>query len=326
MKHVFIVNPVSGQGKQDDLINQINELIAENEKGKGKGDENTRDIKLYYTRGEKDATVLADMIAKEAGDEMVCVYACGGDGTINEVVNGLVGHENAAFGVVPVGSGNDFVRAAGGGVKSASKFLNLRKQINGELIKSDVIKMTYMQDGEMKTSYAINGINIGFDGNTAILAHNLKELPLVAGSFSYILAVASNLIAKKGQSLRITADGEEFHFGPLLLATTANGGFCGGGVESCPYADLSDGYAELLAIKNMPRWRFVSLFPKYQKGKIFEIKDVDQIAKYRRAKEITIEPLLAPTMKFVADGEIYETGTLKIEMLEKALWLMIPEA
>ncbi len=315
MKHVFIVNPASGQGKQDKLVSQINELIAENE----------QDIKLYYTRGEKDGTVLADMIAKEAGDEMVCVYACGGDGTINEVVNGLVGHENAAFGVVPVGSGNDFVRAAGGDVKAANKFLNLHKQINGKMIKSDVIKMTYMQDNEMMTSYAINGINIGFDGNTAILAHDLKELPLVAGSFSYILAVLVNLVGKRGQSLRITADGEEFHFGPLLLATAANGGFCGGGVESCPLADLSDGYAELLAIKDIPRRNFISLFPKYQKGKIFDIKGVDKIATYRRAKEITIEPLLAPTMKFVADGEIYETGTLKIEMLEKALWLMIPE-
>ncbi len=197
MKHVFIVNPASGQGKQDKLVSQINELIAENE----------QDIKLYYTRGEKDGTVLADMIAKEAGDEMVCVYACGGDGTINEVVNGLVGHENAAFGVVPVGSGNDFVRAAGGDVKAANKFLNLHKQINGKMIKSDVIKMTYMQDNEMMTSYAINGINIGFDGNTAILAHDLKELPLVAGSFSYILAVLVNLVGKRGQSLRITADG-----------------------------------------------------------------------------------------------------------------------
>jgi len=315
VKYAFIVNPASGQGKQDNLIKKIDALIE--------GD--SHDVKLFYTRGEKDGTILADMIARDAGDEQVCVFACGGDGTINEVVNGLVGHKNAVFGVVPVGSGNDFVRALGGGADAAQKFLDLDRQINGEVLKADVMKLTYMKNDQQVVNYAINGINIGFDGNTAILAHDLKELPLISGSLSYLAAVAVNLIGKKGQSLRITADGEEFHTGPLLLATFANGGFCGGGVESCPYADLYDGWGELLMFKNVSRTKFISMFPMYKKGKIFDVKGIENLAKYRRAKEVFIEPMMGPTMKFVADGEIFETGALKVEMLEKALWVMVPE-
>lgn len=314
MKYAFIVNPASGQGKHDNsLIPQIEDLI--------KGNPN-RDIKLYSTRGEKDATVLADMIAKEANEDVV-VFACGGDGTIQEVANGLYGHDNAILGVVPVGSGNDFIRELGKQKHNTADYLKLYNIFDGMITKVDLIKMSWIEGGEEHSRYITNGINIGFDGNTAILAHDLKRLPLVSGTGSYLLAVATNLAAKKGQKLRITADGQNFHTGELLLATAANGGFCGGGVQSCPNADMSDGLIELLAIKDMTRKKFVQLFPKYKAGKIFSIRGVEDFAAYKQAKNILIEPMLGPTMKFVADGEIYETGALRIDVVPKALRVLV---
>lgn len=317
MKYAFIVNPASGQGKHDiDLVPQIEELI--------KGNPN-REIKIYYTRGEKDATVLADIIAEEAAVEKkdVVVFACGGDGTIQEVANGIYGHDNAILGVVPVGSGNDFVRELGHKDTTTDRYSRLANIFDGMVAKVDLIKMSWIEDGEEKTHFITNGINIGFDGNTAILAHDLKKLPLVSGAGSYLLAVASNLAKKKGQRLRITADGKNFHTGDLLLATAANGGFCGGGVQSCPNADLSDGLIELLAIKDMTRRRFVTLFPKYKAGKLFSIAGVDELATYTQAKNIVIEPMLEPKMKFVGDGEIFESGALRIDIVPKAIKVLV---
>lgn len=315
MKYAFIINPASGKSKdKEGLLDQINELI----------ESSSRDVKLYYTEGEKDATVLADAIAKEAGEEQVVIFACGGDGTVQEVANGIAGNENAVLGVIPVGSGNDFVRTLGGGVNAGEKFLDLERQINGEMIKMDLIRMSYMKDDEMVSLYVVNGLNIGFDGNSAILAHDLKSKGIIKGPMSYIVAVLVNLIGKKGGNLRVTADGREMHAGPLLLTTIGNGGFCGGGFESCPYADIYDGLAEVLVVDDIKRRQFIHIVPKYKKGEIFEVEGIEKLTKYCRARELCIEPLDAHTMHFVADGEVYETGAIKLEMVKQAIWVMVP--
>lgn len=317
MKYAFIVNPASGQGKHDGgIVPEIDDLI--------KGNPN-RDIKLYYTRGEKDATYLSGLLAEEAAmaDEEIVIFACGGDGTVQEVANGIYGHDNAVLGVVPVGSGNDLVRQLGRNRDSNKLYRRLTEQLDGTITRMDLIRISWIENGEEESRLITNGINIGFDGNTAILAHDLKRLPLVSGTGSYIMAVAVNLAAKRGQKLRITADGRNFHTGKLLLATAANGGFCGGGVQSCPNADLYDGLIELMAIRDLPRWRFVALFPKYLAGKLFEIKGIDKLASYVQAKNILIEPMLGPKMKFVGDGEIFETGALRVEIVPKAIKVLV---
>lgn len=314
MRYSFIVNPASGQGNyESDIIKKIDRLKEESDK----------DIRRYYTQGEMDAAVLADMLAKEAFPEDITVFACGGDGTIQEVANGLFGNDNAILGIYPCGSGNDFVRALGGAADAGERFLDLERQLEGRDRRMDILKMTYDVSGEEKRRYVVNGINIGFDGNTAILAHELKKLPAVSGTMSYILAIAVNFIKKKGENLTIRVDGRELHKGPLLLATVANGGFCGGGFESCPLADLYDGEAEVLVIKDIPRRRFPKLIPQYMKGKVFDISDIERISAYSRAKTIEIEPS-SGFMRFVADGEIFETGSIKLELISQGIRVLIP--
>ena len=311
MKYAFIVNPASGQGRHGNgLIPRIEKLI-ENNPG--------RDIEIVYTRCEKDATVQAERLAREAAGDVV-VFACGGDGTVQEVVNGIYGYDNAILGIIPVGSGNDFVRALGGGLKQGKKFNDMQAQLTAPIKRVDLIKMTWMENGEEKSHICDNGINIGFDGNTCISAHEFKKLPLVSGTGAYIVGVAVNLIEKNGENLTITADGKEVFNGPMLLATVGNGGFCGGGFESCPRADLSDGLLELLIVNDMTRRKFITLVPKYKAGKIFDIKNPgNKVFTYCQAKEIVIKPNAAPSMKFVADGEIFETGEIKLEVLEQAM-------
>lgn len=313
MRYSFIVNPASGQGNYDsDVVRKIDELKAERDE----------DIRRYYTQGQMDAAVLADMIAKEAYPEDVVIFACGGDGTIQEVANGIAGNDNAILGIYPCGSGNDFVRALGGSADAGDRYLDLAGQLEGTVRRMDILRLTYDADGSEHTRYVVNGINIGFDGNTAILAHELKSLPTVSGTMSYLLAIAVNFIKKKGENLRVKADGRLLHEGPLLLATIANGGFCGGGFESCPLADLYDGDAEALVIKDIPRRRFPSLIPMYMKGRVFEIKDIDRISAYSRARSIEIEPA-AGSMRFVADGEIFETGSIRIDVIPEGIRVLV---
>ncbi len=386
LRYAFIINPASGNGKN---AARLKEQLAPYQ---------NENIKIYYTDGEKDATVLSDSIAQAAAvnGDTVNIFACGGDGTVQETAIGLLGHDNARLGIIPVGSGNDFVRcfehpehfkdiakqmlagqqleiaskeeedehlelAAGGQDEQAEPVAEMpagaepdviaetpaeeepesatetsadeqltdieqpeaTQETVNHLMKIDVLEYTYEKDGETLRDYAVNGINIGFDGNTAILAHDLKELPLVQGSGSYVLAILVNLVRKKGTNLRVIADGEELHDGPLILCTAANGRFCGGGVESCPEALLDNGKIELLLIKDVTRRFFVKVFPAFKDGRLKEIPGVEDIIISKKVSEVTFTPN-AGSMKFVADGEIRETGAITVRVIPKALTVIVP--
>ena len=317
MEYAFIINPASGNGRNAEKLKETLEPYR------------SEKIRIYYTEGEKDATVLADSIAKSAASrgETVNVYACGGDGTVQETAIGLLGHTNARLGIIPVGSGNDFVRC----FDHPELFKNIESQIAAGTDDSDcvhpidVLEYTYANGDEEMKEYAINGINIGFDGNTAILAHSLKELPLVQGSGSYLLAILVNLIQKKGTNLKVIADGKEIYDGALILCTAANGRFCGGGVESCPNAMLDNGLIELLLVKDITRRYLVRVFPAFKAGKLQEIPGVEQHIIPMRAKEITFVPNEGK-MKFVADGEIRETGAITVRVLPHKLAVLEPKS
>lgn len=313
MRYAFIINPYAGQGGHDKgIARNIEELINE---------QIDTDIGVYYTRCPGDATTLSDVLAEEAmkaGDDIV-VFGCGGDGTANEIANGIYGYDNAILGLVPVGSGNDLVREIVRGNRYYKDYLNLDLLMKGTPRDIDIMKITWTEDGEEKERISVNSINIGFDGNTAVRAAELKEKPLLSGSGAYIMAVLSTLVQKDGQSLRITADGKPFYEGDLLLATVGNGGYCGGGIRSCPYAILDDGKLELMAIRDMSRISFVSKFPKFRAGRMFDIRGVEEFATYRRVREAFIEPLKSDTMKYVADGEVMNTSAIKVKVEPKAL-------
>ena len=311
MKYAFIVNPASGNGKGATRVRE--ELKAYE----------TDNLRIYCTEGEQDATVLADSIAAaaEKEGETVNIFACGGDGTIQEIAKGLLNHPNARLGIVPVGSGNDYVRC----FNHPEHFMNMELQLKaGEreecLRKVDVLEYTWREGEQEMTDYAIN---IGFDGNTAILAHDLKELPLVHGTGSYLLAVLVNLVKKKGTDLQVFADGKEIHNGPLMLATAANGRFCGGGVESCPHALLDNGKIELLLVRNITRRYLMRVFPAFKAGRLETISGVDKYIIPMRAEEVILKPNQG-RMKYVADGEIRETGEIKVRVLPGALTVIEP--
>lgn len=316
-RFAFIINPASGQGRKAAALGKkLKEIKLKRE-----------DIQFYFTDGEEDATVLADHIAKQANNKgnSVCIFACGGDGTIQEVVSGIVSHDNATLGIIPCGSGNDFVRSLG----NAQDFLKVENsllpedEISNHTKEVDILSYSFYCMEKKQQKYAVNGINIGFDGNSAILAQSIKKVPFVKGSASYLLSVFFNVIRMKGTKVKVIADGNEVYNGSALMCTATNGRFCGGGVESCPNANLQDGKIELLVINPISRRLLIKLFPKFKKGKLLEIDGIHNLITSLKAEEVEIIPLDGK-MKFVADGETMETGKITIKVLHKSIKILIP--
>lgn len=313
MKIIFMVNPKAGKGKGIDKLKEEISRVSK-ETGIPAG--------FYLTKKVGDAEKFAKTAASEAygkGEE-IRLIACGGDGTLNEVINGIIGFDNASAGAVPIGTGNDFVR----NFPKAGDFMNIEAQLKGRTVKSDLIKYEVMSEGERKIRYCANMFNIGFDCNVADLAAKLKAYPFLKGSMAYLAAVTGILIKKKGANLKIEADGELVHEGPVLLTAVANGSYCGGGIKSSPKASLTDGLMDLNIIYNVSRREFVQKFPSYSKGTHMELEDIDRLLYFRQCRKAVITPLDG-SVRLCVDGEITDAGRAVMEVLPKAVNILLPE-
>ncbi len=295
MENVFIVNPNAGQGKIEKLVNTLD----------------YNGSKLYITKAVGDAERYVREYCKK--NPSVRFIACGGDGTLNEILNGSFGYENVEIGVIPTGTGNDFCRNFEG------NFENIDSQLKGTTVKCDAIR--YTTNGVSR--YCANMFNIGFDCNVADMTSAMKKKPLISGSFAYFLSIIAMLIKKKGADLKIEIDGKTVHNGPLLLTSVANGKCCGGGIASNPYADVSDGKINVNIIKNVSRIKFISLLPRYMKGTHLAIKNIETIIKTADCKKIVITPNKS-TYKLCCDGEITTAEQTVFEIIPNAFNFVIP--
>ena len=316
MKTIFIINPKAGTGKNlDKRKDEITKMAAE------LGVE----VGFYITKAVGDAEKFARLVCEETKaanpNEELRLVACGGDGTVNEVLNGIMGYENVVLGVVPIGTGNDFVR----NFPENADFLDISAQLQGYTMKSDVIKYSGVIDGKEQTRYCINMFNIGFDCNVADLTQTLKTYPLLSGSVAYLAAIVGMLVKKKGANLKVELDGEVVENGPLLLTAVANGGFCGGGVNSAPTASINDGMMDVNVIYDITRTKFLKKFPHYSKGTHMELPDIDDFLLFRQCKEAVITPLDG-SMRLCVDGEIVDAGEVKMQMMPLAVNVLVPKA
>lgn len=295
MRDVFIINPAAG--KEDGtvaLTSQIREVYGD-------------DAKILITTGEGDALLKARAEA-ETGDE-VRIFACGGDGTSFEVLNGIVGYKNAAIGVISIGSANDFIKYFG--FDSKPRFLDLKKQKNGTLLPIDLIKA-----GD---KYCMNQCCAGLDAQVADMMKDFKRLPLVSGPTAYNLAVVKAFLGKIGINMKVTTDGEVFKEGSVLFAVCANAPVYGGGYISAPRAVLNDGVLDCVTIDTVKKLQIPSLLPKYKSGKHEEL----DVCTYGRCK--SFEFVADREIPVSLDGEIIHTNSFKCEIVEKGINFVLPE-
>lgn len=295
MRDVFIINPAAGK---EDCTNSLTAEIRE-----VYGD----DCKILITTGEGDALKKAKAEAETSDD--VRIFACGGDGTSFEVLNGIIGYKNAAIGVIPIGSANDFIKYFG--FDSKPRFLNLKKQKNGTMLPIDLIKA-----GDY---YCMNQCCAGLDAQVADYMRGFKRLPLVSGPMAYNLAVVKAFLGKIGINMKVTTDGKIFKEGSVLFAVCANAPVYGGGYISAPKAVLNDGLLDCVTIDTVKRLQVPGLLPKYKSGK-HETLDV---CTYGRCETFEFE---ADTdIPVSLDGEIIHTNEFKCEIVKNGINFVLPE-
>lgn len=284
MNNIYILNPAAGQGAA-----------------------------LKYKSNDSNDIVH---ITQSVGDAENYVYECclynpqtrfivyGGDGTINEVVNGIMNAgagEFARISIIPVGTGNDFIR-------------NLKK---GENRTVDVIRYN--------GRYAVNIINIGFDCDVVYETIHIKKLPFISGSMAYILGVAKVLFGSIGADLSVRftdINNNEFHYdGVFLLAAIANGSYYGGGFHAAPLSSMQDGLLDIMIVNKISRLKFVSLVGDYKKGLHMNSNTNLPTEKYKdiinfyRCKSLEINNL----NRVCVDGEVLNLSSLKIEVIKQAI-------
>lgn len=308
MKYYFIINPMAGNGKG---VEKLKSVIEET----GKKLDKVFDI--YITKSIGDAEVYVRSIC-EKDNSPATFIACGGDGTLNEVLNGAYEFSNVSVGVIPMGTGNDFCRNF-----IDCDFTDIEAQFKGISTPCDVIRYKGVVNGTEIVRYCANMFNIGFDCNVADMKATLSKYPFINGSLAYFLGIFVMLIRKKGANLKIEIDGKEVHNGKLLLTAIANGCFCGGGVKSNPYAKTNDGFMDINIIKDIPRRLFVPCLPRYMKGTLFDTEKYANLAFTSQCKHIVITP--NESMRLCVDGEIFDAEKIEFDIIPNGINILNPQ-
>jgi diacylglycerol kinase (ATP) len=299
MKHIFIVNPAAGNGRSEkDVLPDVLKFCA------------GRDIDYEVHKTLSAAETVSYTRQRSLQGDPVRFYACGGDGTLNNVLNGMIGSPHAELAYIPCGTGNDFAR----NYTNQENFLDIQKQVDGEAVNIDAIRLNDL--------YAINMYNIGVDCDVVVEVDKLKANPLLSGSMAYLAGVVKVLSRGKTYHMQLKFDDGDAVDEELFLAAIGNSRYCGGGFKSTPYASLSDGLMDVCVIRPIKGTRIVSLLAKYRKGTHVNSPAAAPYVIYKQCKKLTLatkEP-----MKISIDGEIADAECLEFEIVPNAVRFSIP--
>ena len=298
MKHVFIINPKAGKGDGVSRIYDMADILR---------DKHGLEVSCMLTQSRGHATELTRSLA-ETGEEYR-FYACGGDGTINEVANGIAGFPNAAMTAVPIGTGNDFLKNFG---DDQEKFRDAENLFDGPVTELDLIEC----NGRHALTIACSGI----DARVAADVHKFSARPLMDGKSSYIASVAMNVLFKQLCShWTVTIDGVA-ETGKFTLAAVCNGRYYGGGFMPVAEASMTDGVLNTLVVSGINLGLFARFVGPYSKG------DYHKFPKYARcvtAKEVRITSD-TEDIATCLDGEVMLSRDVTFRLSEKKLRFFAP--
>lgn len=297
---LYIVNPISGKGRGSKVIPLIKKCCKEADV--------TPNIVLseYKTHAIK--------LAKENSFKYKNIIAVGGDGTVNEVINGILeGNSSTKLCVLPVGSGNDFTKNINlpDNIKDIlSVIVNPNKQ---NIIYSDIGEIVFKEygDNSEKKHYFINGLGIGFDAYVAYLNQSNKTL---SGILSYVLAVFKALVNYKMIDVIINSD--RFYIkGEKLMISIGNGISSGGGFYLTPQAIINDRILNLSSFNSITRKRLLTALPMALLNKINKVPE----AIMYKFNELSVE--LSEPYYVHCDGEVLSKKLISanIRVSEKVL-------
>ena len=275
-KYIFIINPNANQGRNREVKRRIEQVCTKMNL--------SYEIRFTYRVG------AATKIAKEYEKEEAIIYAVGGDGLINEVLNGIMGTNNR-LGVIPAGSGNDFYRT----------------------IQNSISETRRIDVGKINHRYYLNVACVGLDGDAGSNVYRMKKLG-IPKKWLYTSSVIYTFIHYKAPEVTLKI-GDKQITDKLSMLAICNGKYYGGGYLVAPRAKLADGLLDIYFVGNFPKIRFPKYILKIKKGKHELCKPFQKF----QAKEVEITS--KKKIRFVLDGEMMSGTHFKVRIIPEAVIL-----
>lgn len=295
MKHLFIINPAAGSSDHTAAYSADIRTACEARR---------LDYEIRVSMGPGDCANIAREAA-QTGQELR-IYACGGDGTLNEVVTGAVGFPNAAVTVFAGGSGNDFIRM----FDNPEAFMDLNQLLDAREEQLDLIRVN--------DDYAFNICSVGLDARIGTDVSGYKRIPLLHGFRAYLVSTLVNVIRGIGEHYNIEINGRRMD-GEYTMVCVCNGQFYGGGFHPVPEADPRDGKLEVLLVEKVRRLKVAGLISKYKAGRYRELPELIQ---HFTTDHLTIRCDQDTAINL--DGELRRAKVINISVAEEKIRFFYP--
>ena len=296
MKHLFIINPAAGSR---DRTESYSRKIREACDPRG----------LQYEIRVSEAPGCCARLAREAAEsgEEYRIYACGGDGTLNEVASAAAGYPNVAVTVFSGGSGNDFVKL----FDEPGAFFDLERLLDCDETVFDMIRCN--------DDLALNICSVGLDARIGTDVANYKRIPLLHGFRAYAVSTVVNLFRGIAEHYVVEVNGETIDREHTFVCV-CNGRFYGGGFNPVPEADPTDGVLDVLLVKKVSLLQVPAVIGKYKAGRY---KELPHLVRHLKTKSIKITCDKVTPINL--DGEARFAKEVTMELAQEKLRFFYPK-
>ena len=295
MTHLFIINPAAGSRDRTQQYRENIEKVL-------------TPLGLSYRIEVSKAPGDCTRIAREAAETGLPhrLYACGGDGTLNEVVAGAAGFDNVAVTCYRGGSGNDFVKI----FDDPDAFQDLERLLDCREAEFDLIRCN--------DDICLNICSVGLDARIGTDVSRYKRLPLLSGFRAYAASTVINVIKGISEHYVVKIDGQEIDAKQTMICA-CNGRYYGGGFNPVPEADPCDGWLDVLLVKKVSRLQVPGVVGKYKAGRY---KELPKLVTPYRVKELTI--LCDKPTPINLDGELRIAQQIHISVAPEKIRFFYP--
>lgn len=302
-KLLFIINPKAGSGNMEAVLHQIEELAKQE----------GINYDTYFTTAQYDGCKQVKDFLQQGYRKFVVM---GGDGTVNEVVNGIFQQDEVppteiALGLISKGTGNDWGRYYNYTGDHLGAFKSI---ISGNITTQDVGVIQHQYNGKPAKVYFANIAGFGFDAEVVMATNRMMARGRRRQS-AYLFNLLKCLVNNKSKLMTIEANGQVIE-GEVFSISIGNGKFSGGGMMQTPAAIINDGLLDATIYLHMPKTRIIANVKRLYNGTIRQVKGIVSL----RSNNFKIHcdgPIFAET-----DGEIIGDGPYEISILPNALRVM----
>ncbi|MGQ9731934.1 MAG: diacylglycerol/lipid kinase family protein [Candidatus Zipacnadales bacterium] len=294
MRIAMIVNPAAGRRRALQAAFRAERVLVQG----------GWQVERLHTSTHGEARTLATQAAASGFD---AVFACGGDGTLSQVVEGLL-DTGVPAGLIPTGTGNDFARTI---ALSHDPTIAAWQALCG---RASAVDLLNVNEGAL---WVLNILGVGFDA--AVTARINRRRRLIAGRIAYLTAVFQELIHYRPIEVFVGMETESWS-GKAMLVAVANAQCYGAGMRIAPHADIVDGLLDVIVVEDVSRLAFLRAFPSVFRGS----HDQHPAVRMWQAQEVYIET--KSNAFFLADGDLHGRTPIRVRVAPKRAWLWMPGA